>query len=320
MMDVCDFFRLHSTTTHAAIAYLDRLQPNETFTRFQWQMLAICCILISAKYNECEEHVPDFATLEDITQQTINNEIVLSHELWALKKMGWKLNVRTPMAFVTVYVHQGAFSDTKFSTYDLMEQRSESDEDNVVIQTIKTLASMATLDVRFKGIPASIVGSAILYMTRCELGVSDVWSDAMSDLTNHNEGDILDTIDLLREAALPLRGKTLPAQVEQEQCNYNSNSRDTMPDNVAIVDGESEDSDTEDDADNQAENAVVTPRKNLTVDIDNKVTPKEKIGAPAGWYTSPTSITDMEGALSDMNMGKCNSDDKFNQVHSRSEW
>jgi hypothetical protein len=116
MIDVCDYFGLHSTTTHAAIAYLDRLQPNEKYSRFEWQMLAICCILIScnkthspkiltaliylnfysifllAKYNESEEDVPDLATLEEITQQQISNEAVLNYELWALQRIGWGLN------------------------------------------------------------------------------------------------------------------------------------------------------------------------------------------------------------------------------------
>jgi len=96
MVDVCEYFTLHQTTTHAAICYLDRLQPNEKFSRFEWQMLAICCILIASKYNESEEHVPDLSTLEEITQQTIANETVLNYELWALKRMGWKLNGTRP--------------------------------------------------------------------------------------------------------------------------------------------------------------------------------------------------------------------------------
>jgi len=102
MIDVCDYFNLHATTTHGAIAYLDRLQPNDKFTRFEWQMLAICCILISSKYNECEEHVPDFETLGDITQQRIVNEVVLSYELYALRRMGWKLNVSRSCSVVVV--------------------------------------------------------------------------------------------------------------------------------------------------------------------------------------------------------------------------
>lgn len=92
MVDVAEYFDLHLTTTHAAIAYLDRLQPNEKYSRFEWQMMAICCLIISSKYNECEEHVPPLHKLEEITQQAMTNECVLNYELWALKRMGWKLN------------------------------------------------------------------------------------------------------------------------------------------------------------------------------------------------------------------------------------
>jgi hypothetical protein len=56
MVDVCEYFNLHPTTTHAAAAYLDRLQPNEKFSRFEWQMLAICCILISGMIKVFKQH------------------------------------------------------------------------------------------------------------------------------------------------------------------------------------------------------------------------------------------------------------------------
>ena len=39
IFNVCQYFNLHPTTTHAAIAYLDRLQPNEKFSRYEWQMV-----------------------------------------------------------------------------------------------------------------------------------------------------------------------------------------------------------------------------------------------------------------------------------------
>jgi Cyclin, N-terminal domain len=69
MLDVCRYFNMDPITTHGAMAYLDRLQPNEMYSRFEWQMLAICCILISAKFNESELDVPDLTTLEEITLQ-----------------------------------------------------------------------------------------------------------------------------------------------------------------------------------------------------------------------------------------------------------
>ena len=92
ILEVGNFFKLHPTTTHAAISYLDRLHPDSRFSRVEWQYLAMCCILISSKYNECEENVPTLDNLEQITQQHIPNETILNYEIWVLTKLSWKLN------------------------------------------------------------------------------------------------------------------------------------------------------------------------------------------------------------------------------------
>eukprot|EP01035_Chromulina_nebulosa_P018202 gene18202-23864_t len=113
MIDVCEYFSLDPTTIHAAVAYLDRLQPNDRYTRYEWQMLAISCILLSAKYNECEENVPDRVTLEDITQQPISNATILNYEVFALKNLSWKLNARTAMSFLSCYMTLGLLDGTE---------------------------------------------------------------------------------------------------------------------------------------------------------------------------------------------------------------
>jgi len=280
MLDVCDYFNLDITTSHGAIAYLDRLQPNESFTRFQWQMLAICCILISSKYNECEEHVPDFQTLGDITQQAIKNELVLAHELWALKKMGWKLNVRTPIAFLTVYRLQGCFNDSDGSC-------GNKEMDGVARNTMNAMASLTMLDTRFKGVPASIVAAAIVYYTRLELGMESVWNPELTALTEHSTSDIMDTVELLCEAS-PLP-KARSEELESDT------STDTLPDDEAVLEA----------------GGLATPGKDkqrLGVDL-SAVTPQDKVSRMEGrdaWNKpSPTSIadTDMEvdvdGGLSD---------------------
>jgi hypothetical protein len=92
MLDLGEYFDLHPTTIHAAIAYLDRIQPNEKFCTFQWQMVAICCITIASKYNEMEEDLPDLNSFAGIIGQDIPYSVALEYELWVLKQMGWKLN------------------------------------------------------------------------------------------------------------------------------------------------------------------------------------------------------------------------------------
>ena len=48
-------------------------------------------IAFAAKYNENEEHVPELAALQGITQQHIPREELLKYEMWALQRMGWIL-------------------------------------------------------------------------------------------------------------------------------------------------------------------------------------------------------------------------------------
>ena len=171
MIDVCKHFKLHNTTAHAAVAYLDRLQPNDRFNRFEWQMLAISCIIIASKFNECEDHVPCLRYLEDITQQEIRNETLLSYELWALKRMGWKLNARTPMAFLYCHMvyENGLIKDDDVLVPTGPNQDEKSIRDEAEHSTNLLVVAMATsclLNVDYKSYLASDVAKAIIFVAR----------------------------------------------------------------------------------------------------------------------------------------------------------
>lgn len=204
MIDVCEYFLLDCTTTHAAIAYLDRLQPNEKFSRFEWQMLAISCILIASKYNECESAVPDLATLEEITQQSITNDTLLNYELWALKQMHWKLNARTPMSFLATYFVGGLVSSTdeqKEEETDMNEEEDDAQEiEKLVHGHAKQIAQNCMLDNSFKHFLASDLAAAIAYIARYRCQISPVWNPS---LTQHvgdvNKLSIKEIINLLMD-------------------------------------------------------------------------------------------------------------------------
>lgn len=184
MIDVTGVFKLHPTTTHAAISYLDRLQPDSRFSRFEWQVLAICCILIASKYNECEEHVPILADLEEITQEKISNTTVLNYELWALKRMGWKLNARTAMAFLSAYFayHSGIIlpSDSS-STTDIHDQAVKRQ----VEQDMEALATKSILDDSLKSTQGSIIASAIVCHVRAKYDITPLWPAELTSMTYH---------------------------------------------------------------------------------------------------------------------------------------
>lgn len=220
MIDVCDYYHLHLTTTHAAIAYLDRLQPNEQFSRLEWQMLAISCILISSKYNESDENIPDIATLEEITQQHIPNESILNYELWALKRMGWKLNARTPIAFISSCVVVGILHPNDFSISFPCSRELEV----TIAKECYNLSSFCILDTRFKRFLASDVAGAIIYWVRKSLGVTPIWRQELTQLTlsDPKKGDCPKVLILLNENFIINENNELVNEVQK------SNNKETI--------------------------------------------------------------------------------------------
>lgn len=192
MIDVCDYFNLHPTTTHAAIAYLDRLQPNEKHSRFEWQMLAICCILISSKYNESESDVPDLATLEEITQQQISNDAVLNYELWALQRIGWTLSARTSTAFISSYLSAGVlFESDRIGGVSIEVHGVDK---AAMEKNLTNLASMCALDESFKGVKCSLLAAAILFYARRQLSLTPEWRSELVRLTTYESKSFIDIV------------------------------------------------------------------------------------------------------------------------------
>jgi len=227
MIEVCAYLNLHLTTTHAAIAYLDRLQPNEKFSRFEWQMLAICCILIAAKYNEMEEHVPRLHTIEDITQQTLSKETLLNFELWALKKMGWKLNARTSVVFLGAYAQIGLCNDDDVSPL----YSTTMALDAALAKEVFSLASKTLLEPRLKHLRASDIAGAIIFVVRKKFEVQPLWNLELTTLTecdpsslsSSSSSDLVEILSLLDEV-YPIKSIDLPTPPKPIVSNKDNNS------------------------------------------------------------------------------------------------
>lgn len=218
MIDVCEYFRLHITTSHMALAYLDRIQPNERFSRFEWQILAIACIIIAAKYNEMEENVPPLKRIQDITQQEIPNDTFLYYELWALKKMGWKLNARVPSCFITAQIELGLFSEQEtlpVKRFSPMPNNYHSNRKVKMTPSIMEkmqakmfeLCNKCMLEVKCKPIQASAMATAIIYYVRRHYQVLPLWSDRLTDLCFHDprsSQSVMKALTLLMEMDQPV--------------------------------------------------------------------------------------------------------------------
>jgi hypothetical protein len=200
MLDVCQYFSLSLSTSHASILYLDRLEPNDTFTRNEWQMVAICCVLVASKFYEREEVVPDLARLEFITRQPISNEDTLNYELWILRRLKWELNAFSPISFASSYMHLGILyegdqvrgralptvpSALKEGSQRLGQFTSSlpaRETRAALVPLVEELCSMVLLDPSFKSIPASTLASAAVYTARKFRHVTPAWRPELTSL------------------------------------------------------------------------------------------------------------------------------------------
>jgi hypothetical protein len=115
--------------------------------------------------------------LEEITQQRIPNQALLNYELWALKKMSWKLNARTAAAFLTSYHELNLLRP-----YDLNSPVSSSTLLNAGLK----LSTKVLLDMRFKPLQTSCVAAAIVYFLRQKYLLTPVWTEDLSAMTFHD--------------------------------------------------------------------------------------------------------------------------------------
>ena len=181
MIDVCGYFKLHITTAHAAIAYLDRLQPDENCERQEWQMIAVACILIASKYNESEQDVPPLNVFEEIIHQRIPNETMLTYELWVLRRISWQLNARTPAAFLTSFFSAGIFFEDDCATQKFATQAEL--EDSFAKEAMR-LASVCLSDTQYKGFRSSDVASAIVFKLRKRFQFQRLWRAELVEMTS----------------------------------------------------------------------------------------------------------------------------------------
>ena len=86
------------------VAYLDRILQLVAVARNRLQLVAMCCLVIAAKYEEAEENVPSISALNDLAPMTYTPEMAHQTEVLVLERLGWTLTVVTPVHYIGLYV------------------------------------------------------------------------------------------------------------------------------------------------------------------------------------------------------------------------
>ena len=191
MSDVGDQCRLHNTTIHVSVLFLDKILRSTNIPRSQWQLLATACITIAAKYEEAEEHCPHIPDLLRLTKLHNVGHTSLTFregELEVLRLLGWRLRAIPPLQVIGYLLQKGVcFED------DLWQRRGLIPKIPKYIKKYAEFFCNLTLqDYSFQQYLPTQLAAAVVLASRVALQIEPQWRPELVRLTGFDEEEIID--------------------------------------------------------------------------------------------------------------------------------
>ena len=171
--------------------------------------------------------------------------------------MRWKLNVCSPIAFLTAYACVGIIFEEdshllstssnensnnnqnnkeniqnhsiNSSSRNSNNNNNDKEQEDVFTKTTTALATLCILEPDFKQYQSSIIASAIIYTARKALRCNTIWKHELEILTTHTVKDIMPVVERIWCMYAPLVGldptdifNEITSQESQDKINNNS--------------------------------------------------------------------------------------------------
>jgi Cyclin, N-terminal domain len=79
---------------------MDRVLQSVTVAKNRLQLIAACCFLLAAKYEEAEENIPSAADMSAFCNNAYPASLINEFEVLILERLGWKCTVITPLSYL----------------------------------------------------------------------------------------------------------------------------------------------------------------------------------------------------------------------------
>ncbi|GAB9464871.1 hypothetical protein Gpo141_00002294 [Globisporangium polare] len=187
MSEVGEEMQVRKETVHTAIAYLERvLAMGKLPAKDRFQLLALSCILIAAKYLGPEEEVPPISEFWEFGNRCYSYEEIHEMELLTLSKLQWSLTALTPIHFTRYYLSQSVlFCDDEIQGTDMVEEALE-----YYHKYNEFFVDLCLQEYQFQAYRPSLVAAAILAASRKALGMSPLWREELTVLTGYGEEQV----------------------------------------------------------------------------------------------------------------------------------
>jgi Cyclin, N-terminal domain/Cyclin, C-terminal domain len=191
MSDVGEQCRLHNTTIHCSVLFLDKIFRSYDIPRDRWQLIATACITVAAKYEEAEEHCPQIPDLLHLTKLSNAGHTSLSFrdgEVMVLRFLQWRLRAFPPLHVVGYYLSKGVcFEDDTWQERSLIEKIPR-----YIKKYAEFFCNLTLQDYSFQQYLPTTLAAAILLASRVALQVEPRWRPELVRLTGYEEVEIVE--------------------------------------------------------------------------------------------------------------------------------
>eukprot|EP00466_Bigelowiella_natans_P005125 jgi/Bigna1/36875/e_gw1.16.154.1 len=184
MAEVCEEYNLPMVICHLSIRYLDEVLGREKVAKKNLQLIALCCIMIAAKYREPEVTIPTVDELNECSDFAYSAEKIKEMEMVVLKMLKWTLGYPTVQDFVMYFLkHPMLYSEDRLrSSMKFVTAR----ENTLLLKYIKFFGELSILDYSMQQYPPSILAAATICCSRIAVGLCHEWNDQLEKLTGYN--------------------------------------------------------------------------------------------------------------------------------------
>jgi hypothetical protein len=183
MAEVCEEYNLPSVICHLSVRYLDEILGREDVAKSKLQLVALCCILVAAKYREPEDNIPSVDELNECSDRAYTVHLITKMEMLVLKALKWKMGLPTAQDFVMYFSKKSLVFPT-----DRMKstgKRATNKEQALLLKYVKFFSELSLSDYSLQQYLPSVLASAIAACSRQATCLEDVWTPELEALTSY---------------------------------------------------------------------------------------------------------------------------------------
>uniref|UniRef100_A0A7S4DXR9 Cyclin N-terminal domain-containing protein n=1 Tax=Lotharella globosa TaxID=91324 RepID=A0A7S4DXR9_9EUKA len=182
MKDVCEEYSFMSVVYPLSVRILDEILGRGKVNKQKYQLVAVSCMLIAAKYRETDDKVPTIEELNECTDFTYSPKLIRNMETAILRNLNWRIGIPVAQDFTTYYVEKKLIEDGE----RLKDGRIFSSADtNVLCGHMKTFSGLAVSEYDLQEYRPSEVAAAVVCCSRRATGLQYEWNLHLQRLTGY---------------------------------------------------------------------------------------------------------------------------------------